>query len=52
MGNREALRISHIGEAILKTKHRDLKLKNLLVVHEIKKNLLSIGKLTSITYAL
>ena len=26
--NGEALRISHIGEARLKTKHRDLKLKN------------------------
>ena len=47
VGNGEALRISHIGEARLKTKHRDLKLKNLLVVPEIKKNLLSIGQLTS-----
>ena len=45
--NGEALRISHIGEARLKTKHRDLKLKNLLVVFEIKKILLSIGQLTS-----
>ena len=47
VGNGEALRISHIGEARLKTKHRDLKLKKLLVVPEIKKNLLSIGQLTS-----
>ena len=30
VGNWEALRISHIGEARLKTKHRDLKLKKLL----------------------
>ena len=45
--NGEALRISHIGEARLKTKHRDLKLKNLLVVPEIKKILLSVGQLTS-----
>ena len=43
VGNREAVRISHIGEARLKTKHRDLKLKKLLVTTEIKKNLLSIG---------
>ena len=28
VGNGEALRISHIGKARLKTKHRDLKLKN------------------------
>ena len=47
VGNGEALRISHIGEARLKTKHRDLKLKKLLVVPEIKKNLLSIGQLTA-----
>ncbi|RVW77775.1 Retrovirus-related Pol polyprotein from transposon RE2 [Vitis vinifera] len=47
VGNGEALRISHIGEARLKTKHRDLKLKKLLVVPEIKKNLLSIRQLTS-----
>ena len=46
VGNGEALRVLHIGEARLKTRHRDLKLKNLLVVPEIKKNLLSIGKLT------
>ena len=46
VGNGEALRISHIGEARLKTKHRDLKLKKLLVVPKIKKNLLSIGQLT------
>ena len=43
VGNREAVRISQIGEARLKTKHRDLKLKKLLVTTEIKKNLLSIG---------
>ena len=30
VGNGKALRISHIGEARLKTKHRDLKLKKLL----------------------
>ena len=47
VGNGEALRILHIGEARLKTKHRDLKLKKLLVVLKIKKNLLSIGQLTS-----
>ena len=41
--NGEALRISHIDEARLKTKHRDLKLKKLLVATKIKKNLLSIG---------
>ena len=46
LGNGEALRISHIVKARLKIKHRDLKLKNLLVVPEIKKNLLSIGQLT------
>ena len=47
VGNGEALRISHIGETRLKTKHGDLKLKNLLVVPEIKKNLLPIGQLIS-----
>ena len=41
VGNGEALRISHIGKARLKTKHRDLKLKKLLVVLEIKKKMLS-----------
>ena len=41
VGNREAVRMSQIGEARLKTKHRDLKLKKLLVVPEIKKKLLS-----------
>ena len=41
VGNGEALRISHIGKARLKNKHRDLKLKKLLVVLEIKKKLLS-----------
>ena len=46
VGNGEALRVLHISEARLKTRHRDLKLKNLLVVPEIKKNLLSIGQLT------
>ena len=46
VGNEEALRISHIGKARLKTKNRDLKLKKLLVVPEIKKKLLSIGQLT------
>ena len=30
VGNREALRISQIGEARLKTKHRDLKLKKII----------------------
>ena len=43
VGNWEALRISHIGETRLKTKHRDLKLKKLLVVPKTKKNLLSVG---------
>ena len=47
VGNGEALRISHIGEARLKTKHRDLKLKKLLVVPKIKKFFLSIGQLTA-----
>ena len=39
VGNGEALRISYIAEARLKTKHRDLKLKKLLVVLEIKKKI-------------
>ena len=51
VGNGEALRISHIGEARLKTKHRDLKLKKLLVVLEIKKICYPLDNLPLITHA-
>ena len=51
VGNGEALRMSHIGEVRLKSKHRDLKLKNLLVVLEIKKNLLPSDNLCSIEFS-
>ena len=43
--NGEPLRISHVGEAKLKTRYRNLDLKKILVVPEIKKNLSSIGQL-------
>ena len=36
VGNREDLRISHIGKARLKTKHIDLKIKKIFVVPKIK----------------
>ena len=46
VGNGKGLQISHIGDTSLTTNHGKLKLKNVLVVPNLKKNLLSIGKLT------
>ena len=37
----------HVGEGNMKTRYGDLKHKNVLVVSDIKKNLISIGELTS-----
>lgn len=46
IANRERLKITHIGKAKITTDNRALRLKNILAVPEIKKNLLSIGQLT------
>ena len=46
VGNGDSLDITHIGEGDIYTENGKLKLKNILIVPEIKKNLLSIGQLT------
>ena len=51
VGNGEALRISHIAEARLKTKHRDLKFKKLLVVQKLRKICYPLDNLPLITHA-
>ena len=45
--NRNNLPISHIGDASIVTNDEKLNIKDVLVVPELKKNLLSVGKLTS-----
>ena len=47
VGNGESLKITRVSETNIKTNHGNLNLKNVLVVPDIKKNLLSIGKLTN-----
>lgn len=47
--NGKGLHISHIRNTILKTPHGDLKLNNVLVVPHLKKNLLFVAELTSIS---
>lgn len=47
VGNGNELSISHIGNAHMFTKHGKLLLKDVLEVPELKKNLLSVGQLTS-----
>ena len=46
VGNGNKLPISHTGNALLKTSHGNLKLKDVLVVPKLRKNLLSISQLT------
>ena len=46
VGNGDSLDITHIGEGDIYTENGKLKLKNILIVPEIKKNLQSIGQLT------
>ena len=43
VGNGDSLDITHIGEGDIYSKNGKLKLKNVLIVPDIKKNLLSIG---------
>ena len=45
IGNGESLNISHIGEGKIQTNNGILNLKNVLIVPDIKKNLMSVGKL-------
>ncbi|TXG63956.1 hypothetical protein EZV62_010950 [Acer yangbiense] len=47
VGNGESLNISHIGEGKIETKDGTLDLKNVLIVPNIKKNLISVGQLAS-----
>ena len=47
VGDGNSLPISHIGDAHVSTKEGNFKLNNVLVVPELKKNLLSVGKFTS-----
>lgn len=42
VGNGESLKIYHVGEGNIETKHEKLLLKNVMIVLEIKKNLLSL----------
>ena len=46
VGNGNKLPISHTGNALLKTSHGNLKLKDVLVVPKLRKNLLSVSQLT------
>lgn len=46
VGNGNQLHISHIGQGKLTNGYNDLKLKSVLIVPDMKKNLLSISKLT------
>ena len=41
-----SLDITHVGEGLIDTKEGSLKLNNVLIVPEIKKNLLSVSQLT------
>lgn len=45
VGNGEGLQITHIDEGNIPTKHSSLKLKNVVVVLNIKKNLLFVSYL-------
>lgn len=45
VGKGDGLPISHIGDAIIPTNHGNIKLKGVLVIPELKKNLLSIRKI-------
>lgn len=47
VGNGECLKTTHIGQSSITARNRKLKLKDILVDLEIKKQLLSISKLTS-----
>ena len=47
VGDGKSLSISHIGEVSINTQDRYLNLKDVLVVPNLKKNLLSIRKLTT-----
>lgn len=47
VGNGESLNISHIGDTTIATGNNSLPLHNVLVVPNIKKNLISISQLTS-----
>ncbi|KAK2975601.1 hypothetical protein RJ640_010678 [Escallonia rubra] len=47
VGNGEKLKITHIGDAKVQVGSKDLTLQNVLVVPQIKKNLLSVSQLTS-----
>ncbi|KAK9229716.1 hypothetical protein WN944_022680 [Citrus x changshan-huyou] len=47
VGNGHKLKITHIGDTVLHTDKNSVKLKNVLVVPEIKKNLLSVSQLTT-----
>lgn len=47
VGNGEKLKITHIGDAQLPAKHNDILLHDVLLVPDIKKNLLSVSQLTS-----
>ncbi|KAK2991664.1 hypothetical protein RJ640_028939 [Escallonia rubra] len=47
VGNGEKLKITHIGDEKVQVGSKDLTLQNVLVVPQIKKNLLSVSQLTS-----
>ena len=47
VGNRERVKITHVGEAKITIDNGELRLKNVLAVPEIKKNVFSVGQLTS-----
>ena len=47
VGNRQKLDISHIGNISIKTKYGPLLLKDVLVVPQLKRNLLSMAQLTN-----
>ncbi|KAF7151725.1 hypothetical protein RHSIM_Rhsim02G0101900 [Rhododendron simsii] len=47
VGNGEKLKITHTGDAQLPAKHNDILLHDVLLVPDIKKNLLSVSQLTS-----
>ncbi|KAL5715327.1 hypothetical protein ACHQM5_017160 [Ranunculus cassubicifolius] len=47
VGNGDALDITHVGTASIRANDQSLHLKNVLVVPEIKKNLLSVSQMTS-----
>ena len=47
VGNSDTLDITHVGSALLNVGSGHLKLNNVLVVPNIKKNLISVSQLTS-----